>query len=57
MDAAFGLSGDIMRNLKTGTWACVAILFAVEIFVQSPLSENFRKANTSPEAIIKAGER
>jgi hypothetical protein len=30
-DAAFGLNGETMRLLKTGTWACIAFLIILEV--------------------------
>eukprot|EP00802_Teleaulax_amphioxeia_P016293 Tamp_16408.p1 GENE.Tamp_16408~~Tamp_16408.p1 ORF type:complete len:286 (-),score=87.32 Tamp_16408:610-1467(-) len=41
-DAAFGLSGDVVRFIKKGTWASVALLVLALVVVRSPLMGAFR---------------
>eukprot|EP00277_Geminigera_cryophila_P003332 CAMPEP_0179425830 /NCGR_PEP_ID=MMETSP0799-20121207/12393_1 /TAXON_ID=46947 /ORGANISM="Geminigera cryophila, Strain CCMP2564" /LENGTH=290 /DNA_ID=CAMNT_0021200499 /DNA_START=27 /DNA_END=899 /DNA_ORIENTATION=+ len=41
-DAAFGLSGDTVRMVKTGTWACCVLLILTLVVVRSPLMGSFR---------------
>jgi hypothetical protein len=36
-DAAFGLSGDVVRFIKKGTYACMALLVLALVVVRSPL--------------------
>mmetsp|Transcript_30538 Transcript_30538/g.59657 ORF Transcript_30538/g.59657 Transcript_30538/m.59657 type:complete len:376 (+) Transcript_30538:81-1208(+) len=53
-DAAFGLSGDVMRSLKTATWVCVGLLIALEVFVQSPLSSGLKeKVGVDKEKVVE----
>ncbi|EKX38877.1 hypothetical protein GUITHDRAFT_154574 [Guillardia theta CCMP2712] len=51
IDAAFGLSGDMMRMIKNGTWACIALLVLLEVYARSPLAGDLRLPDAEERAI------
>jgi hypothetical protein len=45
-------AGEVMRGLKTATWACIGLLVAAEIFARTPLSTSL-KGGIDEVAILK----
>lgn len=45
-EAAFGLSGDVVRFVKKGTWASMVLLLLTLVIVRSPIMGAFRPDDT-----------
>lgn len=58
MDSIFGLPGGVVRIVKQGTWACLALLVAAEVFARTPLADSFRaEGRNEQEELQKRREK
>mmetsp|Transcript_36334 Transcript_36334/g.56778 ORF Transcript_36334/g.56778 Transcript_36334/m.56778 type:complete len:239 (-) Transcript_36334:1001-1717(-) len=49
LDSAFGLPGPVLRFIKNGTWACIALLVFAEVVARTPLIEQLSKGANEAE--------